>query len=195
MFFNLYLCTSPSPPCYCSFLPLSSCSSGLIHFPSFSTLFLLPTLLSSFSPVHTNAHAHPRWLNWSRSMEPSAGRWSPSTWRVESASSAASAGTTTWTQRSRRHHGLKRRTESSTRHMRNWATAGLKSLSCSLAGELRNEERKVQKREAKWITEPLLVYCAKLRLRGWNGEEDIVGTKKTEKTNERKQCSLHTNWR
>ena len=165
IFFLIYLLfflilnpfTSPSPPCYCSFLPLSSCPPQSFT-SSFSTLFLLPSPLSSFSlppappPPHKHA-SNPRWLSWSRSMEPSAGPLSPSTWRGASASSAVSAGTTTWTQRWRRHHGPRRRTGSSTRHMRNSATAGPKSLSCSLAGKVENGE-KCEKREAKmnhWI--------------------------------------------
>lgn len=50
----MYPFTSPSPPCYCSFLPLSSRPSTTIYFSSFSTLFLLPCHLSSFSLPRTH---------------------------------------------------------------------------------------------------------------------------------------------
>lgn len=151
-FLILYPFTSPSPPCYCSFLPLSSCPSTIIYFFLFNAL---PPPLSSFlflsaphpPPPYTHKHtSNPRWLSWSRSMEPSAGPLSPSTWRGALASSAVSAGTTTWTQRWRRHHGPRRRTGSSTRRTRNSATAGPKSLSCSLAGKVENGEEGWKKR-------------------------------------------------
>ncbi len=59
IFLTLYPLTSPSPPCYCSFLPLSTCPSTTIYFSSLSTLFLLPSPLSSFSPPLTHTNTHP----------------------------------------------------------------------------------------------------------------------------------------
>lgn len=165
-------------------LPIISLPLLLPLFPVITPSFLFPhahpLLLTSFSRCSSSSCwlctfcfslKHQRWSSWSRSTEPSAGRWSPSTWRDASASSAVSAGTTTWTQRSRRPRGPRRRTESSTKLTRSWETAGQKSPSCFLAGEAENEEGfggVGGKREAGWITEPLLVSCATLRLGGRN---------------------------
>ena len=62
-FLILYPFTSPSPPCYCSFLPLSSCPSTIIYFFLFNAL---PPPLSTFlflsppPPLHTQTHIQPQ---------------------------------------------------------------------------------------------------------------------------------------
>lgn len=125
-------------------------------------------------------------------MEPSAGRSSPSTWRGVSASSAVSAGTTTWTQRWRRHRGLRRRTGSSTRHMRSWATAGLKSLSCFLAGKDENEEKRKVEKEKLDESLNYLVGYAMLRLRGFEIEGRTLKEEWKEKKQMRKRDEVST---
>lgn len=148
------------PPPFTS-LPFQCSSSCPLFFPL------------SLSSAHTQTHAHPRWLSWSRSTEPSAGRWSPSTWRGALASSAVNVGTTTWTQRWKRHLGLRRRTGSSTRHMRNWETAGLKLPSCSLAGEAKHkEERKVEKEMRDESLSPCWMACM-MKCCSWEGETEL----------------------
>lgn len=59
IFLTLYPFTSPSPPRYCSFLPLSSCPSTTLYFSPFSTFFLLPSLLSSFSLLRSHSNTRP----------------------------------------------------------------------------------------------------------------------------------------
>lgn len=55
---TLYPFTSPSPPCYCSFLPLSSCPSTTIYFLPFQRSSLSPLVFPL--PAHIRKHMPPQ---------------------------------------------------------------------------------------------------------------------------------------
>lgn len=58
-FLTLSPFTSPSPPCYCSFLPLSSCPSTTPLLLSLFDFLPLPSLLSSFFLLHSHSNTRP----------------------------------------------------------------------------------------------------------------------------------------
>ncbi len=93
-----------------------------------------------------------RLLIWCTSMVQSVGPWSLSTFRGGLGSSAANDGIITLIQRWRSLHGLRKRTESSTRPTNGSATAGQRSRSFFLDG--------------KW---ELWSYVHHFQLRSWNG--------------------------
>lgn len=142
------------PPYFSYPLPMYCSLSFLLFLPpsSFLTIYFSPVSTTFPSLSKTNGRRF-RWSSWSRSTERSAGRWSPSTWRVASASSAASAGTTTWTRRWRRRRGPRKRTGSSTRRMRNWETAGRKLQSCSRAGEEKHADKRKCENTQSWMNQ------------------------------------------